>query len=130
MPLLFLLTVSPQSPGQSASWAGAGFEPVSRISRKEDPWFSQDKASHLTISAFLTGLTYRVYHDEFSNGEKNSRFFAITFTAVTGIGKEIMDSTIPSSTASSKSRAFGWKDLAADGAGILLGLLLFTSILN
>jgi len=86
----------------------------------EDSWLGKDKFLHLTVSSFLTGVSYRVYHDEFKNPEENSRLFGGTFTAFLGIGKEAVDATSPSSTSS-------WKDLAADGVGILLGLLLFTT---
>ncbi|MCH7761751.1 VanZ family protein [candidate division TA06 bacterium] len=92
-------------------------------SKGADLWFSQDKAMHLTTSVFLTGLSYRVYHDEYRNPKQNSRLFATTFTALLGIGKEVYDSTTPTSNAS-------WKDLTADGLGILLGLFLFTSTFN
>lgn len=89
-------------------------------SKSEDRWLSKDKALHLTVSLFLTGLTYRVYHDEFRNPEENSRLFAFSFTSLLGIGKEMRDSLTPSATAS-------WKDLTADGVGIFFGLLLFTT---
>jgi len=45
--------------------------------------------------------------------------FSISFSAVAGIGKEIYDGV-------SKKGTPSWKDLIADGVGILLGVLLFT----
>lgn len=87
---------------------------------KEDSWFRKDKALHLMVSSLITGLSYRVYHDEYRNPEVNSRLFGGAFTLLLGIGKETVDATRISSTSS-------WKDLTADGLGILFGLLLFTS---
>jgi uncharacterized protein YfiM (DUF2279 family) len=87
---------------------------------KEDRWFAKDKALHLTASLILTGVSYRVYHDEFENPEVNSRVFASGLTLLLGLGKEVVDTQTPQGTAS-------LKDLAADGVGILLGLLLFSS---
>jgi uncharacterized protein YfiM (DUF2279 family) len=87
---------------------------------KEDRWFAKDKALHLTASLILTGVSYRVYHDEYENTEENSRIFASGLTLLVGIGKEVIDTQTPQGTAS-------LKDLAADGLGILLGLLLFSS---
>ena len=117
---LFLMAILPPSLLGEPSWVSSGLKYASTKPKEENAWFALDKVSHLTVSAFLTGFSYRIYLDEFENPEENSRIFATTFSALLGIGKEVIDSTSLSSSAS-------WKDLAADGVGILLGLFLFTS---
>jgi uncharacterized protein YfiM (DUF2279 family) len=86
---------------------------------EKDEWISQDKLLHLLTSSYMVGFSYRAYHDGFDNPPGNSRVFAVSVTALSGIGKEIYDLKRPERTAS-------WKDIAADAAGIVLGVLVFT----
>ncbi len=86
-----------------------------------DEWISQDKLLHLLTSAYLVGFSYRAYHDGFNNPPDNSRVFAVSVTALAGMGKEVYDLKQPERTAS-------WKDFAADAAGIVLGILVFTYV--
>lgn len=89
--------------------------------KPKDEWLSEDKLLHALTSAYLVGFTYTAYHGEFDNSPQDSRLFAVSTTTVAGIGKELYDMRHPDHTAS-------WKDLAADAAGIALGILLFTFI--
>ncbi len=90
-------------------------------SKAKDEWLSEDKLVHALASAYLVGLSYRIYHSELNNPQSNSRVFAVSLSATAGIGKELYDMRKHDQTAS-------WKDIAADAAGIVLGLLLFTYI--
>jgi putative lipoprotein len=85
----------------------------------QDKWFGKDKGMHVLTSAYLVGVSYRTYNGEFKNPPDNSRVFAVSLSAGVGIGKEVWDLKHPKHSAS-------WKDLAADAAGITLGLILFT----
>jgi putative lipoprotein len=88
---------------------------------QKDEWLSEDKLLHVLTSAYLVGFSYRAYHGEFDNPPHNSRVFAISVTAVAGLGKEVYDLRSPNQTPS-------WKDIVADAAGIALGVVLFTYI--
>ncbi|HID10140.1 MAG TPA: hypothetical protein EYP17_02420 [Candidatus Latescibacteria bacterium] len=87
----------------------------------EDSWFSEDKFFHLAFSFGLVGLTYTgsraldVPHDRALGG-------ALFLSAALGLGKELRDSR--------RGDRFSWRDLAADGAGVLLGAWLATSQLR
>ncbi|MFQ5905924.1 MAG: hypothetical protein ACE5JA_05070, partial [bacterium] len=96
-------------------------EVAARFCETEDEWFSKDKLVHALTSAYLVGFSYRIYHAEFRNPEENSRVFAVSLSAAAGVGKEVWDLCGSANKAS-------WKDLAADAAGIVAGLLLFTYI--
>jgi len=87
--------------------------------RAEDRWIARDKALHVGASAGIIGLVYHSYHCQLKNPEGGSRVFAVSLSAACGLGKELWDSKkVP--------RGLSWKDLVADGVGILLGVALFT----
>ena len=112
---LVILVVIGAACDSLASDRGPAIEP------QKDEWLSEDKLLHVLASAYLVGFSYRAYHGEFDNPPQNSRVFAVSVTGVAGIGKELYDMKSPGQTSS-------WKDIAADAAGIALGLLLFTCI--
>ncbi len=93
----------------------ATFNPV----KKEDKFFAKDKALHVIHSAAIVGLSYHVYHCQLKNPDNGAKVFSISISAAAGIWKEIYDGV-------SKKGTPSWKDLIADGVGILLGVLLFT----
>lgn len=104
-----------------AAYGGTSADRDILRSEVKDEWLSGDKLVHVLASAYLVGLSYRIYHTEFNNPQPNSRVFAFSFSAAAGIGKELYDMRKPDRTGS-------WKDMTANAAGITLGLLLFTYI--
>jgi uncharacterized protein YfiM (DUF2279 family) len=82
-----------------------------------DRWFAWDKAEHLGVSAFLSGVSYSVFRDFYHNDEESSMYFSATLTLGLGLGKELHDSKRPGGR-------FSYKDLLADILGIGLGLLI------
>lgn len=104
-----------------AAYGGTAADGDTLQSKGKDEWLSEDKLVHALASAYIVGLSYRIYHSEFNNPEPNSRVFAVSISATFGVGKELYDMRKPDHAAS-------WKDIAADAAGIVVGLLLFTYI--
>lgn len=82
--------------------------------RSGDSLVSPDKGKHLVVSALMVGALYRVCREELRNGRGDSRAFAAGLTAGAGVAKELHDAR------------FSVPDLAADAAGITLGIALFT----
>ena len=89
------------------------------MEKKEDRFFAKDKALHVIHSAAIVGLSYHVYHCQLQNPSEEAKVFSISLSAIAGIGKEIYDGL-------SKTGNPSWKDLIADGIGIILGVLIFT----
>jgi len=98
-----------------------GYEFDGKAPGSKDEWFGEDKLLHVLTSAYFVGFSYRAYHGHFDNPPDNSRVFAVSVTAVAGVGKELYDMTGPDRKAS-------WKDIAADALGIALGVVLFTYV--
>ncbi len=83
----------------------------------KDKWVSFDKFQHFFLSTHLTVLSYEVYHRSYHNTRESSRYFSSGLVLSFGIGKEVADSH------KSKGK-FSYKDLVADGLGIILGLTI------
>ena len=84
-----------------------------------DKWFAQDKAEHLVVSTFLSGVSYSVFRDFYYNKEETSAYFSAILTFSVGLGKELHDMKAP------RGR-FSYKDIVADILGIALGILIAT----
>ena len=84
-----------------------------------DKWLAWDKAEHLGVSAFLSGVSYSVFRDFYHNRKESSIYFSAILTFSAGLGKEFYDKKTP------KGR-FSYKDLVADILGIGLGLWIAT----
>ncbi len=84
-----------------------------------DRWLGPDKFAHFGVSAYLSALSYEIYHDFYSNGEKSSLYFSCGLTFSLGLGKEIDDQRKPDGK-------FSYKDLVADVLGIAAGLWIAT----
>ena len=84
-----------------------------------DSWLTRDKRLHLVVSAGMVGVGFHLLHDRWLCEAEDSRIIAISLTALVGVMKEVTDKRKTPPTCS-------YKDLAADGLGILVGLLLFT----
>ena len=84
-----------------------------------DQWFSQDKAHHFMVSAFLTGFSYYAFKQEFGQSSESAATAAVSVSFSIGIGKEIYDGVSGKGTPS-------WKDIVADAAGVMFGILIVT----
>jgi putative lipoprotein len=83
----------------------------------QDKWFAKDKADHLIVSAFLTGMGYYAAQKEFEFNHRQSKTFAVGFSISLGLLKETYDGLY-------KKTKFSFKDLVADLAGIGLALII------
>jgi uncharacterized protein YfiM (DUF2279 family) len=84
-----------------------------------DRWLAPDKLEHFGVSAYLSALSYGIYHDFYRNGEKSALCFSCGLTFSLGLGKEIDDHRRPDGK-------FSYKDLVADMLGIAAGLWIAT----
>lgn len=67
----------------------------------------------------MVGAGFHLLHDRWLCEAENSRTVAVSLTALGGVIKEVTDKRKTPPTCS-------YKDLVADGLGILVGLFLFT----
>jgi len=91
----------------------------SLMNPKNDKWIARDKALHFFCSASIVGLSFHSAYCQLGYDKDASRIFSISLSGLTGIGKEFLDSKKKKSSAS-------WRDLVADGLGIITGALIFT----
>lgn len=84
-----------------------------------DSWWARDKRLHLVVSAGMVGVGFHLLHQSCHLGAGDSRDLAVSLTALAGVIKEVNDQGKIPSTCS-------YKDLIADGLGILAGVFLFT----
>jgi uncharacterized protein YfiM (DUF2279 family) len=82
-----------------------------------DFWFARDKGFHWGASALITVSSYSVYHLMVKTGRTESTMLASTVTFTIGLAKEDFDKN-------AKKSFFSYKDLTADAAGIVTGLLI------
>ena len=82
-----------------------------------DQWFSGDKFLHFSACASICGLTYHFYANRLHRDEDRGKVYAISLTALAGLGKELYDKK--------KKNHFSWKDLFWDGLGLTAGYFLF-----
>jgi uncharacterized protein YfiM (DUF2279 family) len=117
---LILLSLFRISPGQNRSetaFSSENHEPDSlRIS---EGWLAWDKLAHLGVSAFLSALSYEVYHDFYNNDKESPLCFSSGLTLGFSLGKEIYDEKRPDGR-------FSYKDLVADIFGLAAGLWIAT----
>jgi uncharacterized protein YfiM (DUF2279 family) len=115
--LSFLVQSSWADPTQVlSSFDGSSQSDTLRIA---DKWFARDKAEHLVVSTFLSGVSYSVFRDFYYNKEETSAYFSAILTFSVGLGKELHDMKAP------RGR-FSYKDIVADVLGIALGILIAT----
>ena len=84
-----------------------------------DRWLAWDKVEHFGVSAYLSAISYKIYHDFYHNNKKSSLYFSCGLTFSLGLGKEMYDERRPNGK-------FSYKDLVADILGIGLGLWIAT----
>jgi uncharacterized protein YfiM (DUF2279 family) len=87
--------------------------------KTRDRWLAWDKVEHLGISAYLSIVSYKIYHDFYHNRKESSLYFSGALTFSLGLGKEVYDEKRPKGK-------FSYKDLVADILGIGLGLWIAT----
>ena len=94
---------------------------VSRSDTQEisDRWLAWDKVEHFGVSAYLSAVSYKIYHDFYHNNKESSLYFSFILTFSLGLGKEVYDQRRPNGK-------FSYKDLVADILGIGVGLWIAT----
>jgi uncharacterized protein YfiM (DUF2279 family) len=84
-----------------------------------DSWLTRDKRLHMVVSAGMVGAGFHLLHDRWHLEVRHSRNLTVSLTALAGVIKEVTDKGKTPSTCS-------YKDLVADGLGILVGIFVFT----
>jgi putative lipoprotein len=80
-----------------------------------DKWFGADKMKHFFMSAFIQSMAYSSARA--AGASHDGAFVSATAATVGfGIGREIYDGRV--------KRAFSYKDLVWDGAGLAAGMAL------
>lgn len=80
-----------------------------------DGWFGADKMKHFFMSAFIQSVTYSSVRA--AGASHDGAYLSATAATVGfGIGREIYDGRV--------KRAFSYKDLVWDGAGLAAGMIL------
>ena len=80
-----------------------------------DGWFGADKMKHFFMSAFIQSLTYSSVRA--AGASHDCAYLSATAATVGfGVGREIYDGRV--------KRAFSYKDLVWDGAGLAAGMVL------
>ncbi len=109
-----------QVPLESVSLSYAGSSPdsgdVNRFSKNKDSFFASDKVQHFMVSLMSTVFFSKLLQKA-GNEKSDARIAGGGISFALGLGKEFRDST-------RKNNHFSWKDLAADVAGIAIGLVL------
>jgi len=81
-------------------------------------WFSHDKFSHLTSSAFFYCWNYNVIKNGFQLDSNRSKVISFSIVNLIGLTKEIIDYKQP-------DNKFSYKDIIYSFGGNILGLLIF-----
>jgi uncharacterized protein YfiM (DUF2279 family) len=122
--LLLILVLVPWGDVRADNFAfvaGQSLESSQRKANKRgaDNWWARDKRIHLLVSAGMVGTSYHLLHDQWNCRAEDSRRIAVSVTALAGLLKEFTDARkVPPSCS--------YKDLIADGVGLLVGILVFT----
>jgi len=95
------------------------FKSFGKEEKKEvdDRWFSADKGFHVMGSMISTTLIGQISLKGFDNSIEKSKVIGAGTTFTLGLAKEFYDSQKP-------KNYFSWKDLAANGVGIIVGIIL------
>jgi uncharacterized protein YfiM (DUF2279 family) len=84
---------------------------------RQDLWFSPDKGYHVLGSMIGTTLVGQISMKRFDYSIKKSQLITAGTAFTIGFTKEIYDSEQP-------KNYFSWKDLAANGVGIIIGIII------
>jgi uncharacterized protein YfiM (DUF2279 family) len=85
----------------------------------QDRWLSPDKGYHVMGSMIGTTLVGQISLRGFGNSVEKSQAIGAGATFTLGFVKEIFDSNKP-------QNCFSWKDLTANGVGIIIGIILIS----
>lgn len=86
------------------------------VPARDDPWSGPDKVRHFGASALIAAAAAQ--HEKNQNASDCQAFrFGITVSASAGLAKEVIDEHI-------RHVGWSWRDLAADGLGVLAGSLI------
>ncbi len=80
-----------------------------------DHWFGEDKGRHFLASTILAGSGWHISRYHFDQPCRMSRVIGVSFSFAFGFAKEFNDYR--------KGGKFSFKDMAANCAGILFGVL-------
>lgn len=80
-----------------------------------DGWFGADKMKHFFMSAFIQSMAYSSLRAVGSSHD-GAVISATAATVGFGVGREVYDARV--------KRAFSYKDLVWDGAGLAAGMIL------
>lgn len=93
---------------RKTDWSGRG----------GDSWLTRDKRLHLVVSAAMVGVSHHLLHDRWHCQAEESQYISVSVTGLAGLLKEFSDRRRVPPTCS-------YKDLIADGLGVLVGILVF-----
>ncbi|MFI5231903.1 MAG: hypothetical protein ACHQSE_05255 [Gemmatimonadales bacterium] len=93
--------------------------PKARETPAADPWFGFDKLEHFAVSAIIQSWAHTTLRASGASYAQAS-WGAAAVTAGAGIGKELWDRH--------HHGDFSYRDLAADGAGLLSGAVMMRQI--
>ena len=113
--LLYLLSHAEKKPEESSSNKNLKSDTLEICDR----WLAWDKVEHFGVSAYLSAVSYKIYHDFYNNHREPSLYFSGILTLSLGLGKELYDKKKPNGK-------FSYKDLVADVLGIGVGLWIAT----
>ena len=85
----------------------------------QDKWLSPDKGYHVMGSMISTTLVGQISLRSFGTSTEKSQVIGAGATFTLGFVKEIND-------LHKQQNYFSWKDLAADGVGIIIGIILLS----
>ncbi|MBN2364794.1 MAG: hypothetical protein EH225_01410 [Calditrichaeota bacterium] len=91
--------------------------PSSKRAQLRDHWLAPDKAKHLMGSLISTVFFHQVASHGFQSSQSEAALAAAGISFALGAGKECMDRR-------KEGNFFSWKDLVADVAGLLTGLVI------
>jgi uncharacterized protein YfiM (DUF2279 family) len=117
--LLFLLVYQIAHAEKESEISSSNRNEKSDTSKICDKWLAWDKVEHFGVSAYLSAISYKIYHDFYHNHKESSLYFSSVLTFSLGLGKEVYDEKRPEGK-------FSCKDLVADVLGIGIGLWIAT----
>jgi uncharacterized protein YfiM (DUF2279 family) len=94
-------------------------DPKARATPAPDPWFGFDKLEHFAASTIIQSWAHTTLRAHGASYAQAS-WGAAAITASAGIGKEMWDRT--------HHGDFSYRDLAADGVGLLSGAVMMRQI--